>query len=426
MKPLKFYTLTGIFVFITCICITGQDIKANIKAAYENLNKRDYAAFTKLVTPDFTEYAAGPEPIKTPQAAIEAYKMFFNAFPDLKFQIQDIAGGTEGRYYVKVAITGTNTGSFGELPPTGKKINETDVDIIQVNSGGLATSHWSANPNGILSSVGYGSMANPSTEVIAAIYEKFMWSDIQGLLALCTDEVVFEVHDDVLYTAPAIYKGKIQVAEFFKDLAAKNNYTKFQPWRFIADGDDVISLVHAEYKYNPTGQTFNTNYVHQFKVVNGKVTYFKGIAEIQQPDSKKMAEATIRELFAAMDAGKTELFSNYCSADFRISNPFLSEPSPIEAFTGILMTQKTAFPNMKHEIVELTTDGHYVTTRGIFKGTNTGPMMGNPPTGNKVVIPFLVLDELDVNGKIKNRYVQFDGKSFDAQLMAGMKTDLKN
>ena len=421
MKPLRFFVLTGLMFFMAMTCAKAQDIKANIRAAYDNLNKRDYAAFTKLVTPDFTEYAAGPEPIKTPQAAIEAYKMYFTAFPDLKFQIQDIAGGENGRYYLKVLITGTNTGSFMMLPPTGKKFSHTDVDIIELNPKGLATSHWSANPNGILSAVGYGSMANPSTQVVLQAYDKFSKGDVPGLMALCTDDVVFDVQDNVLTATPKMYKGKAQAAEFFKDLGAQNQYTVFQPWRFIADGDDVMILVHAEFKHMPDGKVYNTNYVHHFTVVNGKVAAFKGVADIQKPELNQLAEANIKALFSLMDAAQTEKFSMYCSKDFMISNPFVLQPSPIAAFQGILQTQKTAFPDMKHEIVSMISNGHYVTTNGIFKGTNTGPMMGNPATGKKVSIPFLVLDEVDDAGKIKNRIVQFDSKAFDTQLMGVVK-----
>src|SRR5689334_23723330 len=116
MKPFKSLFLLTFFTLASISFTLAQDAKANIKAAYDNLNKRDYAAFTKLVAPDFIEYAAGPEPIKTPKAAIEAYKMFFNAFPDLRIEIKDIAQGTNGRYYLKVMLTGTNTGSFGTLP----------------------------------------------------------------------------------------------------------------------------------------------------------------------------------------------------------------------------------------------------------------------------------------------------------------------
>ena len=138
------------------------------------------------------------------------------------------------------------------------------------------------------------------------------------------------------------------------------------------------------------------------------------------PDPKKMAENTVRSLFMAMDAGETDKFTTYCSADFTISNPFLSAPSPISAFQGILKTQKTAFPDLKHEVVEMISDGKFVTTRGVFTGTNTGPMMGNPPTGNKVSLPFIVVDQMDAKGKIKMRNVQFDSKSFESQIMAGI------
>jgi predicted ester cyclase len=153
----------------------------------------------------------------------------------------------------------------------------------------------------------------------------------------------------------------------------------------------------------------------QFDNKSFEAQLFTGI-----PDAKKIAEKTVRELFAAMDAGATESFSNFCSPDFTISNPFLSAPSPLSAFQGILKAQKTGFPDLKHKVVEMISDGKFVTTRGIFIGTNTGPMMGNPPTGNKVELPFLVLDEMDVNGKIKMRNVQFDSKSFETQLMAGI------
>ncbi|MFZ1678201.1 MAG: nuclear transport factor 2 family protein [Saprospiraceae bacterium] len=284
MKPFRSLAILAVFIFMSMTHVMAQDAKANIKAAYDNLNKRDFAAFTKLVTPDFTEYTAGPEPVKTPQAAIESYKVFFTAFPDLKFEIEDITAGMDGRYYLKTMITGTNTGSFGMLPPTGKKISVSDVDIIQLNAKGLATSHWSANPNGILSAVGYGSVTNPSTATIMDVYSKFSKGDVPGILAMCTDDVVFDVHDNVLNPTPKTYKGKAGVKDFFTDLASKNQYAVFQPWRFIADGDDVIILVHAEFKSTSNGKMYKTYYVHHFTVVNGKITSFKGVADLQQPE----------------------------------------------------------------------------------------------------------------------------------------------
>jgi len=87
-----------------------------------------------------------------------------------------------------------------------------------------------------------------------------------------------------LNAAPKMYKGKTGVAEFFKNLASQNQYSVFQPWRFIADGDDVMILVHAEFKHMPDGKMYKTNYVHHFTVVDGKITSFKGVTDMQQPE----------------------------------------------------------------------------------------------------------------------------------------------
>lgn len=140
-----------------------------------------------------------------------------------------------------------------------------------------------------------------------------------------------------------------------------------------------------------------------------------------QHNSTKMEtqnEATVRAILTAMDAGEVNKFDQYCAADFQISNPFLPTPGNVEVFKGLIMGQKAGFPNMKHEIYKLFSKGNLVCIRGAFTGTNTGSMMGNPPTGNKVVLPFIVADEFDQNGKLKVRHVQFDTGLFNSQLMA--------
>ncbi len=176
-----------------------------------------------------------------------------------------------------------------------------------------------------------------------------------------------------------------------------------------ATGNKINCPFNAIFELDAAGKIKSLN--TQFDLKTFEAQLMAGL-----PDPKKQAEKSIRELFVLMDAGQVEKFDRYCSADFRISNPFLPGPSPIGAFQGVLQAQKTAFPDMKHEVIEVITDGKTVTTRGVFRGTNTGSMMGNPPTGNTVNLPFLVLDELDGMGKIKNRFVQFDSKSFEAQL----------
>ena len=139
----------------------------------------------------------------------------------------------------------------------------------------------------------------------------------------------------------------------------------------------------------------------------------------EQGDIETRNEATVRAILAAMDAGEVSKFDAYCASDFRISNPFLPTPGSIDVFKGLIQGQKTGFPDMKHEIVQMFSQGNMVCGRGVFSGTNTGTMQGNPPTGNRVTMPFIFTDEFDAGGKVKARHVQFDTGMFMAQLMAG-------
>lgn len=255
--------------------------KANMDKAYDALNRRDFATFIQLCDPGFTEYSAGPAPIKTPEAAVEAYKMFFTAFPDLKIQIVDIAAGANGRYYLRVNLSGTNTGPFGMMPPTGKSVNLTDVDIVEVNAAGKAVSHWSANSNGVLNAIGYGSLTNPSTQAVMAAYGFFGKGDVQGILSMCAENVVFDLQDRMFDSHARLFNGKAGVGQFFQEISAKFQYSKFQPVRFVADGEDVFILVEAEYTLVSTGKKYSSTYTHHFRIVDGKIAFFRGVDDFQ-------------------------------------------------------------------------------------------------------------------------------------------------
>lgn len=155
-------------------------------------------------------------------------------------------------------------------------------------------------------------------------------------------------------------------------------------------------------------------------VVIGLLIFFSACqVQTTSPEALMEAknEATVRAILAAMDAGDAAQFDKYMAADFQINNPFWPGPAPLEVFKGLMAGQKAGFPDVKHEVVQLFSKGNSVCVRGIYSGTNTGPMQGNPPTGNKVSLPFIFIDEFDAQGKVKARYVQFDAAAFNAQLM---------
>ncbi|MFN0173862.1 MAG: nuclear transport factor 2 family protein [Saprospiraceae bacterium] len=282
MKQIKFFTLTLIFLLSAKVITFAQNnAEANIRKAYASLESRDYNTFASLCADDFAELGLAPMPIKGAANAIEQYKAFLNAFPDLKFKIGSIAPAGNNRYYLDVTLTGTNTAPFMGLPATGKSILVKDMDIVELNAAGKCVSHWTANPNGALYQIGYGSLANPSTAVVMDVYGKFGQGDVPGILALCSDDVVFEIQDRLFDSKARWFKGKSEVGQFFQELGPKFQYAKFQPTRFVSDGDDVFVLIDVEYKHLPSGKTYTSTYTHHFKVTNGKVAYFRGVDDFQ-------------------------------------------------------------------------------------------------------------------------------------------------
>ena len=285
MKQFKFFAFTLIFLFTNRIGMVAQSSPdkniANIKAAYDALNRKDWAAFTALCSPNYVELNVTGAPVAGINAAIEVYKQFQRAFPDFKVQITDIAAAGNNRYLLRTSVSGTNTGEFMMLPATGKSMKFDDADIVTLDNNGKCISHGVTNVGEPLRQIGYGSMTNPNTQAIIAVYEKFGKGDVPGILESSSDDVVFEIQDRMFDAKGRWFKGKAEVGRFFAEIGSKFQYTKFLPTRFVTDGDDVFILIDAEYKYLPTGQMYASTYTHHFKVVNGKITYFRGVDDFQ-------------------------------------------------------------------------------------------------------------------------------------------------
>ncbi|HNR07474.1 MAG TPA: nuclear transport factor 2 family protein [Saprospiraceae bacterium] len=251
--------------------------KALIRAAYEALNMRNFDLFFTMVSPEFTDYTAAPMPVKGRENIQPAYEAFMKAFPDMKFTvIQTVNEGN--KYYTIVKLTGTNTGSvMGMLPPTGKKVEFTDVDVIEMDGAGKALSHAVSNPNLIFEQIGYGFLGNSNAQAVMDIYKKFGSGDVNGILSGSDPDLMFEIDDRVFDYGTRWYKGKKEVAQFFKELNEKFKYEVFEPYDFVASGDNVYCRVKAKYTHLPSGKRYESHYTHHFKFKDGKVILFRGM-----------------------------------------------------------------------------------------------------------------------------------------------------
>ncbi len=62
------------------------------------------------------------------------------AFPDMKFTTNSITADSNS-IWAQFTLTGTNTGPFMGMPPTGKKISVEGIDHLRMENG-KAVEHW--------------------------------------------------------------------------------------------------------------------------------------------------------------------------------------------------------------------------------------------------------------------------------------------
>jgi steroid delta-isomerase-like uncharacterized protein len=85
-------------------------------------------------TPSTPDPAPGPAGLKPIVAALRL------AFPDLHYSIEDIVV-TEDKAVVRVTMTGTHLGALFGLPPTGRRVRVSQVNIERFHDGRIVE-HW--------------------------------------------------------------------------------------------------------------------------------------------------------------------------------------------------------------------------------------------------------------------------------------------
>jgi steroid delta-isomerase-like uncharacterized protein len=86
-----------------------------------------------LCAPDYLAVLGGNPPMD--RAGHEGFALaFYNAFPDLHHEIQEVFA-TEDRVAVRFVLHGTHTGTFFGIPPTSRTVTVAANIILQVSSG---------------------------------------------------------------------------------------------------------------------------------------------------------------------------------------------------------------------------------------------------------------------------------------------------
>ena len=119
------------------------------------------------------------------------------------------------------------------------------------------------------------------------------------------------------------------------------------------------------------------------------------------PDANK---ALIREVFEkVIPAGDPAGLSALVAPDWIDHDPLPGQPAGLAGAEYVVSTMHGAHPDLRFTIDDLIAEDDRVTIRWTLHGTNTGPMLGRPPTGKPVELAAIVIFRI-ADGKIAERW----------------------
>jgi steroid delta-isomerase-like uncharacterized protein len=118
-----------------------MDYSVTMGSAYDRINAGDIEGFGALLADDFVEHEQTPGFPPTKEGALDFFRAYRAAFPDLRMDAEDVLASGD-KAVARVRATGTHQGELMGIPPTGKHVDVQLIDIMKFDDGGLVREHW--------------------------------------------------------------------------------------------------------------------------------------------------------------------------------------------------------------------------------------------------------------------------------------------
>jgi hypothetical protein len=112
-------------------------------------------------------------------------------------------------------------------------------------------------------------------ELVRRAYEAFGRGDLNELLSLFDENIEWITPGPADLPTAGRRTGRQAVGEFFKSLDETFETLRFEPKEFIAQGDRVIVIGEDTSRMRATGTTLEFDWVHTFRVQNGRIVAFR-------------------------------------------------------------------------------------------------------------------------------------------------------
>jgi steroid delta-isomerase-like uncharacterized protein len=143
--------------------MSAEENKAIVRRFIEDvLSGNQVGLVDTLFAPEYVNHLLPPGTPPGPEGEKGFIAMFRNAFPDFRMTVDDILG-EDDRVAGCWTFAGTHTGAFQGMPPTGRRVTMTGMNIFRLAHGQIVDNRSNFDQFGMLQQMG----AIPAAEPVA-------------------------------------------------------------------------------------------------------------------------------------------------------------------------------------------------------------------------------------------------------------------
>lgn len=133
--------------------LSTEENKAIVRRLIEEgFNQKNWAIFEELYAPDVVVHNSSLM-LRGREAITQFLAMFFTAFPDARFTIEDLIA--EGNTFVfRHTLRGIHQGDYLGIPPTGKQVTVPGISIFRIANGKVSEQWTNADDLGGMRQLG--------------------------------------------------------------------------------------------------------------------------------------------------------------------------------------------------------------------------------------------------------------------------------
>ena len=146
--------------------MSAQDNKAMLRRIFDEcFNQGNLATADELISPDSQDLSPGTPPglpMTGPDTLKAIVPMLRTAFPDLRATVDEVIAEGDA-LSARVTFTGTHRGAFMGIPPTGKRVSWSAMEIVHVRDGKFVSHYGIQDGMSLMQQLGVMPAAAPAS-----------------------------------------------------------------------------------------------------------------------------------------------------------------------------------------------------------------------------------------------------------------------